>query len=201
MKTLTKRQEEILNLIKSHISDFGFPPTRADIARTLGFKSPNAAEQHLRAIEKKGFISILSGASRGIVLSNAENDEIPVIGLVAAGGPILAEENVEKTIPRSKNLLASEIDFYLRVKGDSMVDVGIFEEDLIGVSKKTSPKTGSIVVARINNEVTVKTLIELNQSKVVLRPENQNYSDIEINPSVDELVIEGSCVALIRESI
>jgi repressor LexA len=201
MKTLTKRQEEILNLIKSHISDFGFPPTRADIARTLGFKSPNAAEQHLRAIEKKGFISILSGASRGIVLSNAENDEIPVIGLVAAGGPILAEENVEKTIPRSKNLLSSEIDFYLRVKGDSMVDVGIFEEDLIGVSKKTSPKTGSIVVARINNEVTVKTLIELNQSKVVLRPENRNYSDIEINPSVDELVIEGSCVALIRESI
>ena len=201
MKTLTKRQEEILNLIKSHISDFGFPPTRADIARTLGFKSPNAAEQHLRAIEKKGFISILSGASRGIVLSNAENDEIPVIGLVAAGGPILAEENVEKTIPRSNNLLASEIDFYLRVKGDSMVDVGIFEEDLIGVSKKNNPKTGSIVVARINNEVTVKTLIELNQSKVVLRPENQNYSDIEINPSVDELVIEGSCVALIRESI
>ena len=201
MKTLTKRQEEILNLIKSHISDFGFPPTRADIARTLGFKSPNAAEQHLRAIEKKGFISILSGASRGIVLSNAENDEIPVIGLVAAGGPILAEENVEKTIPRSKNLLSSEIDFYLRVKGDSMVDVGIFEEDLIGVNKKTNPKTGSIVVARINNEVTVKTLIELNQSKVVLRPENQNYSDIEINPSVDELVIEGSCVALIRESI
>ena len=201
MKTLTKRQEEILNLIKSHISDFGFPPTRADIARTLGFKSPNAAEQHLRAIEKKGFISILSGASRGIVLSSAESDEIPVIGLVAAGGPILAEENVEKTIPRSKNLLSSEIDFYLRVKGDSMVDVGIFEEDLIGVSKKTSPKTGSIVVARINNEVTVKTLIELNQSKVVLRPENRNYSDIEINPSVDELVIEGSCVALIRESI
>ena len=201
MKTITKRQEEILNLIKSHISDFGFPPTRADIARTFGFKSPNAAEQHLRAIEKKGFISILSGASRGIVLSNAENDEIPVIGLVAAGGPILAEENVEKTIPRSKNLLAGEIDFYLRVKGDSMVDVGIFEEDLIGVNKKTNPKIGSIVVARINNEVTVKTLIELNQSKVVLRPENQNYSDIEINPSVDELVIEGSCVALIRESI
>ena len=201
MKTLTKRQEEILNLIKSHISDFGFPPTRADIARTLGFKSPNAAEQHLRAIEKKGFISILSGASRGIVLSSTENDEIPVIGLVAAGGPILAEENIEKTIPRSKNLLSSEIDFYLRVKGDSMVDAGIFEEDLIGVNKKTNPKTGSIVVARINNEVTVKTLIELNQSKVVLRPENQNYSDIEVNPSVDELVIEGSCVALIRESI
>ena len=113
MKNLTKRQEEILYLIKAHILDLGFPPTRADIAKSLGFKSPNAAEQHLRAIEKKGFIKILSGASRGIVLNDSENDQIPVIGLVAAGGPILAEENVEKTIPRSNNLLSSDIDYYL----------------------------------------------------------------------------------------
>jgi repressor LexA len=201
MKNLTKRQEEILNLIKSHIQDLGFPPTRADIAKSLGFKSPNAAEQHLRAIEKKGFISILSGASRGIILNDTTNDDIPIIGLVAAGGPILAEENIEKTIPRSNNLLSNEIDYYLRVKGDSMVDVGIFEEDLIGVSKTLNPKIGSIVVARINNEVTVKTLIEFNQNKVILRAENKNYSDIKINPSIDELVIEGSCVALLRESI
>ena len=201
MKNLTKRQEEILNLIKSHIQDLGFPPTRADIAKSLGFKSPNAAEQHLRAIEKKGFISILSGASRGIILNDTDNDDIPIIGLVAAGGPILAEENIEKTIPRSNNLLSNEIDYYLRVKGDSMVDVGIFEEDLLGVSKTLNPKIGSIVVARINNEVTVKTLIEFNQSKVILRAENKNYSDIKINPSIDELVIEGSCVALLRESI
>jgi len=201
MKNLTKRQEEILNLIKSHIKDLGFPPTRADIAKSLGFKSPNAAEQHLRAIEKKGFISILSGASRGIILNDTENDDIPIIGLVAAGGPILAEENIEKTIPRSNNLLSNEIDYYLRVKGDSMVDVGIFEEDLIGVSKTLNPKIGSIVVARINNEVTVKTLIEFNQNKVTLRPENKNYTDINVNPSIDELVIEGSCVALLRESL
>ena len=201
MKNLTKRQEEILNLIKSHIQDLGFPPTRADIAKSLGFKSPNAAEQHLRAIEKKGFISILSGASRGIILNDTANDDIPIIGLVAAGGPILAEENIEKTIPRSNNLLSNEIDYYLRVKGDSMVDIGIFEEDLIGVSKTLNPKIGSIVVARINNEVTVKTLIEFNQNKVILRAENKNYSDIKINPSIDELVIEGSCVALLRESI
>ena len=201
MKNLTKRQEEILNLIKSHIQDLGFPPTRADIAKSLGFKSPNAAEQHLRAIEKKGFISILSGASRGIILNDTANDDIPIIGLVAAGGPILAEENIEKTIPRSNNLLSNEIDYYLRVKGDSMVDVGIFEEDLIGVSKTLNPKIGSIVVARINNEVTVKTLIEFNQNKVILRAENKNYSDIKINPSIDDLVIEGSCVALLRESI
>ena len=201
MKNLTKRQEEILNLIKSHIQDLGFPPTRADIAKSLGFKSPNAAEQHLRAIEKKGFISILSGASRGIILNDTANDDIPIIGLVAAGGPILAEENIEKTITRSNNLLSNEIDYYLRVKGDSMVDVGIFEEDLIGVSKTLNPKIGSIVVARINNEVTVKTLIEFNQNKVILRAENKNYSDIKINPSIEDLVIEGSCVALLRESI
>ena len=201
MKNLTKRQEEILNLIKSHIQDLGFPPTRADIAKSLGFKSPNAAEQHLRAIEKKGFISILSGASRGIILNDTANDDIPIIGLVAAGGPILAEENIEKTIPRSNNLLSNEIDYYLRVKGDSMVDVGIFEEDLIGVSKTLNPKIGSIVVARINNEVTVKTLIEFNQNKVTLRPENKNYTDINVNPSIDELVIEGSCVALLRENL
>ena len=201
MKNLTKRQEEILNLIKTHILDYGFPPTRADIANALGFKSPNAAEQHLRAIEKKGFISILSGASRGIVLNEEEDDVIPVIGLVAAGGPILAQENIEKTIPKSKNLLSNDIDYYLRVKGDSMVEVGIYEEDLIGVSKSQDPKAGNIVVARINDEVTVKTLIEISQSKVILRPENQNYEDITINPQVDELVFEGSCVALLRESI
>ena len=201
MKNLTKRQEEILNLIKTHILDFGFPPTRADIAKTLGFKSPNAAEQHLRAIEKKGFIKILSGASRGIVLSDSDSDEIPVIGLVAAGGPILAQENVEKTIPRSRNLFSNDIDYYLRVKGDSMVDVGIYEEDLIGVSKSKDFKVGNIVVARINDEVTVKTLIEMSQTKVVLRPENKNYKDIILNPEIDELAIEGSCVALVRESI
>ena len=201
MKNLTKRQEEILDLIKKHILDLGFPPTRADIARSLGFKSPNAAEQHLRAIEKKGFIKILSGASRGIVLNNSENDQIPVIGLVAAGGPILAEENVEKTIPRSNNLFSSDIDYYLRVKGDSMVDAGIFDEDLIGVSKSAITKVGSVVVARINSEVTVKTLIEMSQKKVVLRPENQKYDDIIVNPQVEELAIEGSCVALLRERI
>jgi len=201
MKNLTKRQEEILNLIKTHISDFGFPPTRADIAKTLGFKSPNAAEQHLRAIEKKGFIKILSGASRGIVLSESENNEIPVIGLVAAGGPILAQENIEKTIPKSRNLFSDDIDYYLRVKGDSMVDVGIYEEDLIGVSKSKDFKVGNIVVARIHDEVTVKTLIEMSQTKVVLRPENKKYKDIIVNPETDELAIEGSCVALVRESI
>ena len=200
MKKLTNRQEEILNLIKDHISDFGFPPTRADISKALGFKSPNAAEEHLRAIEKKGFIKILSGASRGIVLNETNNDEIPVIGLVAAGGPILAVENIEKTIPRTQNLFSKDIDFYLRVKGNSMIDVGIYEEDLIGVNKSDTPKVGSIVVARIDDEVTVKTLVELTKNRVVLRPENKNLSDIELNPMEHEIVFEGSCVALVREN-
>ena len=119
----------------------------------------------MRAIEKKGFIKILTGASRGIVLNETNSGEIPVIGLVAAGGPILAEENVEKTIPRT-HLFKNSIDYYLRVKGDSMVDVGIYEEDLIGVSKSIEPKLGAIVVARINNEVTVKTLSNFLKTKL-----------------------------------
>ena len=197
MKALTSRQREILELIKSHLKDKGFPPTRADISRTLGFKSHNAAEQHLRAIEKKGFISILAGASRGIVL-NEEEKGIPVIGLVAAGGPILAQENIEKRIPASQSLLSENVDYYLRVKGDSMVDVGIFEEDLIGVKKTNDIKVGSVVVARINDEVTVKTLKKLSLEEVILKAENENYSDIKVNPSVDELNFEGTCVGLLR---
>ena len=198
MKNLTDRQKEILDLIKSYIGDYGFPPTRADISKELGFKSANAAEQHLRAIEKKGFIKILSGASRGIVLSEEEEKGIPVIGLVAAGGPILAQENIEKRIPNSQSLLSESVDYYLRVKGDSMVDVGIFEEDLIGVKKTNDIKVGSVVVARINDEVTVKTLKKFSSEEVILKAENENYSDIKVNPSVDELNFEGACVGLLR---
>ena len=199
MKGLTDRQQEILDLIKSNLEDNGLPPTRADIARTLGFKSPNAAEQHLRAIEKKGFISILAGASRGIILNTEEDLGIPVIGLVAAGGPILAQENIEKRIPQAQNILSNKIDYYLRVKGDSMVDVGIYENDLIGVNKKNPVKVGSIVIARIGEEVTVKTLESISSKQVVLKAENSEYSNIEINPEKDEIVFEGTCVGLLRD--
>ena len=137
MKELTLRQKEVLDLIKNKILNFGLPPTRAEISKELGFKSPNAAESHLRALEKKGVISIQAGSSRGIILSPEEGIGIPIIGLVAAGGPILAQENIERTIPVSQSLLSKEVDYYLRVKGDSMVDAGIFEEDLIGVKKTT----------------------------------------------------------------
>jgi len=199
MKGLTDRQQEILDLIKSNLEKNGLPPTRADIARTLGFKSPNAAEQHLRAIEKKGFISILAGASRGIILNTEEDLGIPVIGLVAAGGPILAQENIEKRIPQAQNILSNKIDYYLRVKGDSMVDVGIYENDLIGVNKNNPVKVGSIVIARIGEEVTVKTLESISSKQVVLKAENSEYSNIEINPEKDEIVFEGTCVGLLRD--
>ena len=199
MKGLTERQQEILDLIKDHLSNTGLPPTRADIARILGFKSPNAAEQHLRAIEKKGFIKIIAGASRGIVLNLEEDLGIPIIGLVAAGGPILAQENIEKRIPQAQNILSIKVDYYLRVKGDSMVDVGIYEDDLIGVNKNNPIKVGSIVVARIGEEVTVKTLESLSSAEVILKAENTNYSNINLDPKRDELVFEGTCVGLLRD--
>ena len=198
MKELTLRQKEVLDLIKNKILNFGLPPTRVEISKELGFKSPNAAESHLRALEKKGVISIQAGSSRGIILSPEESIGIPIIGLVAAGGPILAQENIERTIPVSQSLLSKEVDYYLRVKGDSMVDAGIFEEDLIGVKKTTEVKVGTIVVARINDEVTVKTLEKISSNKVILKPENSNYSDIEIDTSVDEVFFEGTCVGLLR---
>jgi len=198
MKELTLRQKEVLDLIKNKILNFGLPPTRAEISKELGFKSPNAAESHLRALEKKGVISIQAGSSRGIILSPEKGIGIPIIGLVAAGGPILAQENIERTIPASQSLLSKKIDYYLRVKGDSMIDAGIFEEDLIGVKKTTEVKVGTIVVARINDEVTVKTLEKISSNKIILKPENSNYSDIEIDTSVDEVFFEGTCVGLLR---
>jgi len=198
MKELTLRQKEVLDLIKNKILNFGLPPTRAEISKELGFKSPNAAESHLRALEKKGVISIQAGSSRGIILSPEKGIGIPIIGLVAAGGPILAQENIERTIPVSQSLLSKEVDYYLRVKGDSMVDAGIFEEDLIGVKKTTEVKVGTIVVARINDEVTVKTLEKISSNEIILKPENLNYSNIKIDTSVDEVFFEGTCVGLLR---
>ena len=197
MKGLTSRQEEILNLIKDHLKEKGFPPTRADISKTFGFKSPNAAEQHLRAIEKKGFISIRSGASRGLVL-NQEEVGIPVIGLVAAGQPILAEENVENKLEVPPSMFKQKADFFLRVKGESMKDVGINEEDLIAVKKSKECKNGDIVVARINDEVTVKTFKTNGESEVILQAENKNFNSIKVNASEEDFFIEGICVGVIK---
>ena len=198
MKNLTKRQSEIFNFIKEEIESNGYPPTRSEISRTFGFKSPNAAEDHLKALKKKGVLDLAAGTSRGITL-NIESSGIPVIGLVSAGGPILAEENIEKTLPKNPGILSHGVDFYLKVKGDSMIDVGIFENDLIAINKNLPVKTGNIVVARINNEVTVKTLLKLSNKLVILKPENSSYEDLEINPTKESLVFEGTCVGLLRD--
>lgn len=196
MNTLTSRQKEIFDFIKSKISNEGYPPTRMEISNFFGFKSPNAAEDHLKALKKKGFIDILSGTSRGISLSNSD-DSIPVIGLVSAGSPMLAEENIEKKIP-ALPISSHGIDYYLRVKGDSMIDVGIFDNDLIAVNKDLKVKKNAIVIARIDDDVTVKTLKEISNNKVVLKAENDNYDDIIVNPKKVSLNFEGTCVGLIR---
>ena len=154
------------------------------------------AEDHLKALKKKGFINILSGTSRGISLSD-DDDNIPVIGLVSAGSPMLAEENVEKKIP-ALPISSHGVDYYLRVRGDSMINVGIFDNDLIAVNKDLKVKKNAIVIARIDDDVTVKTLIEISDNKVVLKAENENYDDIVINPNKVNLNFEGTCVGLIR---
>ena len=198
MNNLTSRQSEIFEFIKKEIEFNGYPPTRSEIAKVFGFKSPNAAEDHIKALKKKGVLDIVSGASRGISIVNKELG-IPVIGIVSAGGPILAQENIEKRIPSSQNILSYGVDFYLRVKGDSMIEAGILENDLIAVNKKTQIKKGSIVIARINDEVTVKTLKSISSDLVVLQPENSNYSNIEVNPKTEDLSFEGTCVGLLRD--
>ena len=197
MENLTSRQTEIFEFIKSEIEFNGYPPTRSEIAKVFGFKSPNAAEDHLKALKKKGAIDIIAGTSRGISV-NKENIGIPVIGLVSAGGPILAQENIEKRIPSSQNIMTHGVDFYLRVRGDSMIEAGILENDLIAVNKNVTIKKGSIVIARINDEVTVKTLESISSNLVVLKPENSNYSNIEVNPKIEDLNFEGTCVGLLR---
>ncbi|MEC7891168.1 MAG: transcriptional repressor LexA [Pseudomonadota bacterium] len=198
MNDLTTRQSEIFEFIKKEIEFNGYPPTRSEIAKVFGFKSPNAAEDHLKALKKKGVLNIVSGASRGISIVK-EDLGIPVIGLVSAGGPILAQENIEKRIPSTQNILSHGVDFYLRVKGDSMIEAGILENDLIAVNKKAQIKKGSIVIARINDEVTVKTLKSISSDLVVLQPENSNYSNIEVNPKKENLSFEGTCVGLLRD--
>lgn len=199
MRDLTARQEEILNLIKSYLKTQGFPPTRADIAKTFGFKSHNAAEQHLRAIEKKGFISILPGASRGIVLNEKEDFGIPIIGLVAAGQPILAKENIEYKVEIPQSMFGQKADFLLKVKGDSMIDMGIHENDLIAVKKVQECKEGQVIVARIGEEVTVKTFNINGEGEVVLEPANKNFKPIKIDPNEEEFSLEGVCIGVIKK--
>jgi len=192
---LTIRQAEILELIRIHIEDSGYPPTRAEICQHFGFKSPNAAEQHLRALARKGAIEIAGGASRGIRLT--EEKGLPVIGRVAAGSPILAVENVESRYQVDTRLFKPRADYLLRVDGTSMRGIGILDGDLLAVHHTPEARNGQIVVARLDDEVTVKRF-QRQGGKVRLLPENPEFDPIEIDLKRQELAIEGLGVGVIR---
>ena len=203
MKEITIQQNKVLDCIQEYINKTGFPPTRANICKELGFKSPNSAETHLRALEKKGFINIESGTSRGISLVNSveiEEDGFPIIGLVAAGSPTLASENIEKTVNCPPTFFGSGFDYFLRVRGLSMKDAGIMEDDLIAVKKTQDIRNGDIVVARIEDEVTVKYFERKSPEVVHLIPANEDFKNIEIDLRETEIHIEGKSVGLIREN-
>jgi repressor LexA len=199
---LTDRQQEVLDLIRRYIDDTGYPPTRADIAHELGFRSANAAEEHLKALARKGAIEMIAGASRGIRLAEDARGGIPVVGHVAAGSPILAQEHIEEYCAVPPNLFHPSADYFLRVKGDSMIDVGIFEDDLLAVHRTTDVQNGQIVVARIDDEVTVKRLQKTrSKHQVLLLPENSRYSPIEVDLREREFSIEGLSVGVLRRGI
>ena len=197
MFKLTKRQTEILDLIKSHIDETGFPPTRAEIARTFGFRSPNAAEEHLRALARKGAIEITPGASRGIRVPGTEFSGLPIVGQVAAGSPILAQEHIENHLSINPELFSPRADFMLRVIGMSMKNIGILDGDLLAVHKTSTAVNGQIVVARIDDEVTVKRFEQV-RNKVFLHPENEAFQTIEVDLNVDAFAIEGLSAGIIR---
>lgn len=201
MRPLTPRQAEILELIKRNIADTGMPPTRAEIARRLGFKSANAAEEHLKALAKKGCIEIMPGTSRGIKLTQESTEEadlgLPLIGQVAAGEPILAQEHVEQHYKVDPAMFRPSADFLLRVRGDSMKNIGILEGDLLAVHKIEQARNGQIVVARVEDDVTVKRF-EKKGNKVFLHAENEDYSPIEVDLANQSLSIEGLAVGVIR---
>ena len=206
MKEITSQQQRVLDCIQIYLNKTGFPPTRADICRELGFKSPNSAETHLRALEKKGFISIESGASRGISnignsdLSSNMDNKYPVIGLVAAGSPTLAEENIENKISCPVDFFSSSFDYFLKVKGLSMKDAGIMEDDLVAVKKTHDVKNGDIVIARIDDEVTIKFLNRKSPKIVELEPANDDFQNIIVDLEHEDFTIEGKSVGLLRRN-
>lgn len=201
MQKLTARQQEILDLIRRYIDETGYPPTRADIANELGFKSANAAEEHLKALARKGAIEMIAGASRGIRIPGMQ-EGLPIVGRVAAGSPILAEQHIEDRANIPANFFSPAADYLLRVHGDSMIDIGIFDGDLLAVHRTPTASNGEIVVARIDNEVTVKRLKRgSDPSKLLLIAENAEYAPIEVDLRIQDFAIEGLSVGVIRQQI
>ncbi|HEX4855161.1 transcriptional repressor LexA [Arenimonas sp.] len=201
MDPLTLRQAEILDYLRRHIAEQGLPPTRADIVAAFGFRSLTAADDHLRALARKGAIELLPGASRGIRLRDSEtpaaNEGLPLVGRVAAGAPILAQESIEDWYRVDRKLFAAAPDFLLRVQGWSMRDAGILPGDLLAVQRTSTARNGEIVVARLGDEVTVK-YFEHQGDRVRLLPANPDYAPIRIDLARQELAIEGRAVGLLR---
>lgn len=206
-KPLTRRQKEILAFISDHIDSAGFPPTRNDVSKHFGFRSPNAAESHLRALEHKGVIRIEAGRSRGISLtplsapnlpaSNTMRTPLPLVGRVAAGSPVLAQENIENEYRVDPLLFSSRPHYLLRVEGNSMLNAGILDGDLLAVHRTPEAQNGQIVVARLDDEVTVKRF-KRKGHRVSLLPENPEFQPIMVDLRRQELVIEGRAVGVIR---
>jgi repressor LexA len=220
MLKLTARQEQILNLIRDAIENTGFPPTRAEIATELGFRSANAAEEHLQALARKGAIEISPGTSRGIrlrdmghergherqsgmfgarqmALPHASLMQLPLIGRVAAGSPILAEEHVDASYNVDPSLFSAKPDFLLKVRGMSMRDAGILDGDLLAVKKADAARNGQIVVARLGDDVTVKRYRKTG-GVIELLPENPDFKVIRVDGSSGEFALEGLAVGLVR---
>lgn len=205
-RPLTSRQQNVYDFIVKTMHELGYPPTRAEIARALGFRSPNAAEEHLRALERKGVIRVIRGTSRGIRLPAQENDTaalepssegLPVIGEVAAGSPILAAEHIDRYCPLPPDYFTPRADYLLKVRGLSMKDIGILEGDLLAVHRTERVRDGQIVVARLEDEVTVKRFHRQGH-RVVLEAENPEFAPIEVDLRHQELEIEGIGVGVIR---
>ncbi|MEM7360748.1 MAG: transcriptional repressor LexA [Pseudomonadota bacterium] len=213
LKPLTKRQQEIFDFILECMAANGAPPTRVEIAEHFGFRSPNAAEDHLKALDKKGHIELRSGTSRGIFVSeearigsqhqieNAEfvhTEGLAVIGDVAAGAPIFADQHVQQYLSVDQTLFADRADFLLKVKGDSMINVGIFEQDLLAIKKSRTARDNEIIVARLGDDVTVKRY-QRHGASVSLIAENDDYLPIEVDLQTEAFAIEGVVVGLIRQ--
>jgi repressor LexA len=202
MRELTPRQKQILEMIQEFIAETGMPPTRAEIARQLGFKSANAAEEHLRALQRKGVLELLPGASRGIQLKDSLRDQmgLPLIGRVAAGSPILAQEHIETHYKLDPQRFNPKPHYLLRVHGMSMKDAGILDGDLVAVHRTPEVRSRQIIVARLDDEVTVKRYRQ-NGSLVSLLPENDEFEPIEVDLREQALVIEGVVVGVIRDGL
>lgn len=195
MTDLTLRQREILDLIRSSIAERGSPPTRAEIAQAFGFRSANAAEEHLKALARKGAIELLPGSSRGIRL--LEEPGLPVVGRVSAGYPILAEQHIEAHYEVDSRVFQPPADYLLRVRGMSMRDAGILDGDLLAVHRTTEARNGQVVVARLEEEVTVKRF-QRSGHHVRLLPENPDFRPIEVDLRKQDVVIEGLGVGILR---